>query len=79
MGDPHIWHQVCTSIGFRLHAMYQKYFLGYEARHPEDINTQHCRVCGSMDGSMIDCDRWVTSRSQNDSHAPCPLPSHNLD
>ena len=51
-----------TSIGNILHKLYQAYFLGYELRHPEDINDDSCFVCGKLSGSMISCDvcdRWT--------------------
>jgi hypothetical protein len=49
-----------TSIGNILHTIYQKFFLGYELRHPEDVNRQACFVCGDMEnsGEMIECERW---------------------
>lgn len=46
-----------TSIGNILHKVYQAYFLGYELRHPEDIDDSSCFVCGKLSGAMITCDR----------------------
>jgi len=71
-----------TGIGNQLKVLYTKCLLNYELAHPDDIDSDSCKICKTLEGdgnwiACAKCDGWfhygcITARSEVARRPKCP-------